>query len=112
MEMPTPCVTCDETFDLNSGRCGLTHKTSNITICNNCHSNQQEQKNRIDEIRQALESKSDNESNIESWTDQVNDLQQNIENARLENESLDEELNCCNYNGVDDNYHTLINEFY
>lgn len=41
-EMPTPCVVCGETFDLNDGRCSEKwHK--NTTICESCWEKEQEE---------------------------------------------------------------------
>ena len=112
MDMPTPCLICDEIFDLNDGKGGLTHDTSDKTICITCYENQEEQKKRVDIIREALEKIEDNESQIETYRENLSEIKEGIRDCENELEDLQDELDENNYGGDNDDYHTLIEKFY
>ena len=112
MNMPTPCTECSEKFDLQDGRGGLTHKTSDITICQSCYDNQETEKERVDKIRDLLETKEDKESEIEEHRQQIDDAEQNKSNAESELNGASLELEELNYVGDGDDYHEAIERYY
>ena len=54
MEMPTPCQHCGEWFDLNDGYCSEKWHP-NTTICEACHSEEQLEIEKDEEIQEWIE---------------------------------------------------------
>lgn len=88
MEMPTPCVHCDEIFDLNDGY-GSEKWHENITICPKCHEEEEkeiEEDERWENINTELNNALYNLDNEENLKDRL-DLE-NVEQIRNVYEKL------------------------
>ena len=110
--MPTPCTLCQEVFDLDDGRAGLTHSTIDITICQSCFSNQEAEKERVDKIRDFIEEKEYRINEIECCDLEISEAERNKSDAEDDLKEVEEGLDVLNYVGDSDDYHEAINRFY
>lgn len=73
---------------------------------------QETEKERVDKIRDLLETKEDKDSEIEEYKQQIDDVEQNKSNAESELEDAESELEELHYVGDSDNYHEAIERYY
>lgn len=112
MEMPTPCTLCNEIFELTEGRGGLSHQTSEITICRSCYDNQVSERDRVDKIRELLEGMDDLTSQIEECNEIIGTAQSDLRGYSASLAVTKMQLDAIGYQGEEDDYHTIIEEYY
>jgi len=112
MEMPTVCAECGELFDLLDGRGGLTHRTSDFTICKSCYEKQYQEKQRVDTIRELLEKKENASSEIERLMNEITEMAEWRDEHRQNLNEYSMELKKLDYKGEKDDYHEELERYY
>lgn len=112
MEMPTPCTLCNETFELTEGRGGLSHQTSEITICRSCYDAQEVERDRIDIIRDLIDEMENLTSQIEECNEIIETTKSDLRGYIGDLEITKSQLESIGYVGEEDSYHTTIEDYY